>query len=227
MQTRDYQFKGQTYHVACIEDYPNHPTWFTYVDESDVRDRYWDIAPGDFVMDVGAAFGSYAVTALSAGATHVWAWAPEGIPGSVSEKEMLCATLGLNGWSKRCTIYTNGVYDKNGWLNTSNKQFCELEPVEHDLHTIPVYTLDAWYAETNPARVDWMKLDVEGAEVNVLRGAESLIRDRRPRILVENHLFVRESIAAEVRQVLEQLGYQHESTIPYHTVSHSLYVPRR
>ena len=123
MKVRDFEFRGRPYKVACVEDYPDHPTWFTFVDESDVRERFWRIRPGDVVLDVGAAFGSYAVTALAAGASRVWAWAPEGIPGSVSEVGVLRATLELNGWSDRCEVLTNGVYDRDGWLHTKTQEF--------------------------------------------------------------------------------------------------------
>jgi len=46
-------------------------------------------------------------------------------------------------------------------------------------------TLDAWRQREAPGRVDFVKLDVEGAEYRVLRGAEALIRADRPTLFLE------------------------------------------
>jgi FkbM family methyltransferase len=46
-------------------------------------------------------------------------------------------------------------------------------------------TLDDWMARTNPARVDLCKLDVDGHELEVLRGAERLLHKHRPVMIVE------------------------------------------
>lgn len=46
-------------------------------------------------------------------------------------------------------------------------------------------TLDVLMAEWKPARLDWIKLDVDGHEVSVLRGARQTIEKFRPRILLE------------------------------------------
>jgi hypothetical protein len=71
-----------------------------------------------------------------------------------------------------------------------------------------------------------MKLDVEGAEVHVLKGAEHLIRTLRPVLLIENHIFKASDLEAEVRNLLtKEMGYVEVSTSPYHSVSHSLFNP--
>lgn len=46
-------------------------------------------------------------------------------------------------------------------------------------------TLDDWMLRTNPARIDLLKLDVDGHEIEVLRGAERLLQTHRPRMIVE------------------------------------------
>ncbi len=46
-------------------------------------------------------------------------------------------------------------------------------------------TLDSWVAQQGLNRVDFIKLDVEGAEYKVLRGGEETIKRFRPLIYME------------------------------------------
>jgi hypothetical protein len=57
---------------------------------------------------------------------------------------------------------------------------------------------DAW----PPANV--IKVDVEGDEVQVLRGAERLLREHRPRLIIEVHSL---SLETECQALLHGLGY--------------------
>ena len=218
-------FRGAPYKIACANTFPQHPSWYSFEDESSVRDRDWGVGPGQYVMDVGAAYGSYTLTALAAGAEFVWAWSPQGPPGETPEADMMEMSLRENGWADRAKVYRSAVYDRRGLLNVDTQEFFEEGSAEPGHSVLRVSTLDGWYDEVQPARVDWMKLDVECAEVEVLRGAAKIIAERRPKILVENHLFKRATVAGEVRALLEGWRYSHVSTVPYHSVSHSLYVP--
>ena len=224
-RTRELMFRGHPYSISFIDPTPYHPSWFSFEDESTVRDALWTIEPGDVVLDVGADHGSYTLTALACGAAHVYAWTPpEREPAAHGFLE---ESLRLNGWSDRCDIMTTGVYDRSGWLDTFSQEFFEAEP-EMRPTIIRVDSLDDWRRglELPKAHRSWMKLDVEGAEVNVLRGAAKMIGEMRPRITVENHNFKRASLEQEVRDLLVVWDYIEVSTTPYHSVSHSLYVPR-
>lgn len=53
-------------------------------------------------------------------------------------------------------------------------------------------------------RVDWIKIDVEGAEVSVLKGGMKLLKKHRPKLIVEcSH----GPSFFEVGSILEPLGY--------------------
>ena len=200
---------------------PQNPTWFTYEDESEVRERDWLIRPGDVVLDVGAEFGSYTVTALSQGASFVWAWSPQGFRGRPAV-DYLMETLRLNGWEDKCRVLTSGAHNKTGWLNTHYRSFTYEDPGESE-DVIRVEPLDVWFERERPSRVDWLKIDVEGSEVEVLKGAAYLISLMKPTVLVENHTFIRGSLRGEVEAVLAGMGYGHVHTFPHHGVSHSMY----
>jgi FkbM family methyltransferase len=68
---------------------------------------------------------------------------------------------------------------------------------------VEVTTLDALFAAQGRPKL--VKLDVEGAEVRALAGAERLIREARPHWLIELHS---DALAARVREILTAAGYR-------------------
>jgi FkbM family methyltransferase len=66
----------------------------------------------------------------------------------------------------------------------------------------PVTTLDAWAAATGLDRLDVVKLDIEGAEILALRGAQETLRRLRPRLL-----------AVEVKDVVMERGPGDEAAL--------------
>ena len=80
--------------------------------------------------------------------------------------------------------------------------------------TIPVTTLDHQVAELGLTKVDVIKMDIEGAELPALRGAEAVLRRDRPVLIIE----VQEEAAraagyatADLFSYLSQLGYRFET----------------
>lgn len=71
---------------------------------------------------------------------------------------------------------------------------------------VPVNTLDA-YLEEKGWRPAVIKIDVEGAELEVLRGAVNTLRVTRPTVLVEVHGW-EEASTADVREFFSNVGYQ-------------------
>lgn len=53
------------------------------------------------------------------------------------------------------------------------------------LQRIPVTTLDAWLAKHPMERIDLIKIDIEGAELPCLMGAEQILRRFKPVLIVE------------------------------------------
>src|SRR4029079_9829718 len=62
--------------------------------------------------------------------------------------------------------------------------------------TVPVVTIDQLWEERKRPAISFCKIDVEGAELQVLRGAEQVLRACRPALILE----------ADPDQSLEALG---------------------
>lgn len=247
--TKVCSIRGHEFKIATLKTTPFHPSWFTYIDEQEVRERDWKIQAGDLVFDIGAGHGSYTLTALAQGAAYVFAWCPQGTPGEPYEAEFLRESLKLNGWEDKVTIVPGGLWSDTGVLHEPTQRFYPRKnlpdtSVRTHLTTseewIPVRSFGDWFCsivgeewvagcnignKLINAPNKWMKLDVEGAEVHVLHGAMDFIRRFGPIIQIENHPLKDSNLPEEVKRVMADIGgYRLVHDISYNSVSHSLYV---
>lgn len=72
---------------------------------------------------------------------------------------------------------------------------------------VETITLDNFCAERN-IRPEFIKMDVEGAEFNVLLGGEATIRNCRPQMLIEVHHFDGKPHGNPAIEFLERCGYE-------------------
>ncbi len=89
-------------------------------------------------------------------------------------------------------------------------------------YTVPVQTLDSCFMEKDglglrfwqavPARIDVIKIDIEGFEAHALRGGMRTITKHRPVLAIDIHAKVGGTgdTEAEVRGLLSPLGYTFE-----------------
>jgi FkbM family methyltransferase len=89
--------------------------------------------------------------------------------------------------------------------------------------SVDVITLDEYFAHRPPP--DLMKIDVEGAEGQVLRGASKLLGDQRPMLFLEVHPQSLPQFGSSIEEVLSTLwdaGYTIEAFDEHRTVGESL-----
>ena len=247
---RDLTWKGKRFKVVCNES-KDHPSWWTHLDEFVTRDLWWNIAEGDIVLDIGAEFGSYSLTALAAGASLVVAWSPPFKTATPVEAHVLSLSAWESGFEDRLIIQPSGLWSARGWLAASDgpeppmffrsreEALAAVEGKTGCRTVFPVKTLDE-FLETVPLttrergvrglwrqpRKWWMKIDAEGSELEILRGAKSFISTMRPNIIVENHPYVLKDAESVVEEFILglRLGYEKVGTRPHYVVSHSLYI---
>lgn len=144
------------------------------------------IHTGDIVLDCGASDGDFSRLALEAGAKLVVAVeiAPKNI-------ECLRRNLASEIAAGRAIVYPKGVWDKDDMLtlNETDDNFAANSVVMRPEGarrgtTVPLTTIDHLVSELKLPRVDFIKMDVEGAESRALVGArETLTRDK-PRMAI-------------------------------------------
>jgi FkbM family methyltransferase len=88
----------------------------------------------------------------------------------------------------------------------------DLEDSGLELQPTPVITLDSFCAERGVACVDFIRMDIEGAELKALAGARGILDRDRPNVLLEIHPAMLASrfdgTAEEVLEVFRRLGYR-------------------
>ena len=113
---------------------------------------------------------------------------------------------GLSNEQKTIDIYFNPMYTGHSSAFMNNDINKEGDTITCDVNTLDSYAFD---------NVDFLKIDVEGAELDVIRGGMNTIETHRPIITTEHSLqtpqYIRNSY--EVVSILEGLGYEYSRTI--------------
>jgi len=91
----------------------------------------------------------------------------------------------------RSSSYSTGLYceDAANWIE------------------VPRYSLDSVIGRLNVSRVDLIKLDVEGAELEVIEGMSEILRSDRPKLIMELHGQLDGPGAHRAVQKLKRAGY--------------------
>ncbi|HEX3365625.1 FkbM family methyltransferase [Phenylobacterium sp.] len=79
----------------------------------------------------------------------------------------------------------------------------DLQDTGREIQTTPVVTIDGFCAERGIGKVDFIRMDIEGAELIALRGAERVIDRDRPHMMLEIHpLMLAERFGGTAEQVV-------------------------
>jgi FkbM family methyltransferase len=142
------------------------------------------VRPGDVVLDIGANVGFYTLLAakLAGPSGRVFAFEPlaDNVAmlrrhlevNRVATVEVVEAAVAAASGTRR---FTTGEYHATGQLTETGGQ------------AVQVVSLDELHASGRLPRVDVMKVDVEGAELEVLQGAARVIEEFRPVVIMELH----------------------------------------
>jgi FkbM family methyltransferase len=142
-------------------------------------DRFWDVQQGFKVLDVGAYIGVYTLKAAKKAGC-------QGRVISVEPEEenfrFLQKNIQINGFNNVIPVRAAlSDFEGNGSLYLSARGSGEHSMLSKSKKEIkvPVYTVDALMRKLRIDSLDVMKIDVEGAEIQVLKGSNQMLREGR------------------------------------------------
>jgi FkbM family methyltransferase len=160
------------------------------------------ITPGSTVFDIGANAGYYTLLSSSLVGQTGRIFAFEPLPRNL---RYLRKHLLINN----CTnveVLDVAVSDREGFANFDDTAPPAMGSIsERGSLTVRTVTLDDLLAAKTVGPPRFMKIDVEGGEVQVLQGAAKILRDFRPVIFLATH---GPQIHKDCMELLTQSGYR-------------------
>ncbi len=172
------------------------------------------LQPGQQVIDIGANYGVYTHSmARKVGANgRVWAFEP-----ATSTARLLEEASALNGFaqtvversalSNRCGTAWLSL-NENAEMNSLGGKRSASAPGE----MVPLVTLDACLERHGWRNIDFVKMDAEGEEANILDGGRRFFAELSP--LVQYEVRHVSKIHLELVQKFSALGYQSYRLVP-------------
>jgi FkbM family methyltransferase len=189
-------FKGHEFRIQEGSVHPAYSVECFIKDESEFRNTYWDIKPGEVVVDVGASYGAYTLTAAACGA-QVLAFEPE--PTVFVD---LLENIKLNPGMQVKPV-CGALAEKSGLMNMAI--YAPHWPKQTISCSYPALPLDTLPLD----HCDWLKIDVEGAEYSVILGATATLWRHRPKLIIESHIFLDAAMTSNLMDYLKA-GYDFE-----------------
>lgn len=173
---------GQIYELNMVNDFYN---------------RMIQRNPTPTFLDIGANTGSYALLPLANDKLVCYAFEPNPRAYEVLEENII-----LNNLTNSVKTYNNGMWSEPKTLdlkipldttdsglstfggNPSRFKYNNKDG-KFETHTIECKTIDSFVSAMNIQKLDAIKIDTEGAELDILKGGEKTLREQKPLILLE------------------------------------------
>lgn len=202
-------FRGKTYYFDPDVYMPSFQREMFREESSDMS-NWWNIKQDDVVIDVGAGTGSWTLPAASMGG-YVVAFECDQFRANALKANVSC--------NKDMNVITEaqGLYSRECDLGMDiNSSSVMLQLGYNPQQRVKMTTLDKWWKEyggnNHIDKLDWLKIDVEGAELHVLAGATETIKKYKPKIIVECHTFIVPGIDGMVLSHMNRLELFYKCT---------------
>jgi len=141
-----------------------------------------EVKENDIVFDIGAYFGFFSYYAVQKGAKEVYAFEPNPCAFEILKKH---AEL----WSDKIKPFEIALYSSDGFQDLSIPNplagWSTLREVECSQKVrVKTVTLDNFVKKEKIERVDFIKIDTEGAEREIIKGAKETIKKFKPKMAI-------------------------------------------
>ena len=164
------------------------------------------IKKGDVIFDIGANIGYFSVLFSKLCGKHGYVHCFEPVPETFESLEYALRKLKNVKANNLAAGNSEGIMQISYDPNDSEKaSLLDKSSDPSSRRTVNVLPLDAYAREVKLNRLDFLKCDVEGFELNALKGMKDTLGLHRPQLSLEITLAEEERI--ELIELLESLGY--------------------
>jgi FkbM family methyltransferase len=130
--------------------------------------------------------------------THIYSFEPDNSNAKIMRSELS---------SYECVeIVEAGVYKKTGTIHFNSKQGSSSRISETGGDSVNVFALDDYFCEKEA--VTFIKMDIEGSELDALHGAEKIIRKHKPKLAI--CVYHRPEDLVDIPKYLQGLGLDYK-----------------
>jgi FkbM family methyltransferase len=184
--------------------------WF----EDEIKFLRFLLQPGQKVIDIGANYGVYTLSmAETVGETgKIWAFEP-----ASTTAELLAASVGFNDFNQ-VIIDRSALSCASGIAELALHNNSELNSLIHDntgtinTETVKISTLDECLHKYDWQKIDFIKIDAEGEEINILQGGQQFFDRLSP--LVQYEVKVNNAVDLEIVKAFAKKGYNSYRLVP-------------
>jgi len=168
----------------------------------------------DVVIDCGGCWGDTALYFAAKGAKEVYVF--EFVE---SNLEIMKTNIGLNEkYADTIKIVQNPVWNESGVPlsyidNGPGSRVGEYDEYEHKIETL---SIDDLVKLKNIARVDFIKMDIEGAEIPALKGAAETIKKFKPKLAISAYHKADDLVA--IPKLIRSIRDDYHFYIDYYTI---------
>jgi FkbM family methyltransferase len=207
---------GKPDRLGKIREFDHFGDFFIVLSEQyayDAYEKYYKLKKGDIVVDVGANVGAFAVKAANevGNAGKVVAIEPERdclklLRRNVQENRAENVVVVPKAvWSRRTRLklYLSSF---TSYHSLYNESFYKIED-SSEFEEVEVDTLDNILGELGIKAVDFIKIDIEGSEVEALRGMDEILA-ADVKLVMEKHVLGGKSTSKGIVRELKSRGFQ-------------------
>jgi FkbM family methyltransferase len=176
--------------------------------------EFANLKDGDIVLDIGAYAG---VTSIIFGQLvgshgHVFAFEADELNYECAQTniQMAAKVMGIENITLlRKAVWSHGegvLFSNEGTMGSSAVAITGGKRGAQQ--TVESIRLEEFFAQRGLSRADFVKMDIEGGEVEVLRASAKFLSGIKARLIVEPHLVKGELCTEQCRGILESAGYK-------------------
>lgn len=173
--------------------------WF-----KELYQRYFKVELADVILDVGSCLGSFSVCASYATGNKGLVVSIEPAPENLFYLKKNLSTL------KNIVIINKCISNFKGetvlYLSSNLQTYSVINYTSNSLK-IPTDTLDNITSELKLDRVDFIKINVEGAELEVLEGANKVLKMTKKVVVEAHHIRDGQPTCWRVKELLKKHGF--------------------